>query len=219
MPQADELAARMGGLADGFVNLEIGVGLVDGLLLVLPYGEGFGPGGHAEDALFEAVPVDIVVFEVDKVQTGYRRILIADGLLGRGVPFVRCRDPQPLHESRHAGFGLEAFARGREECIHVGLVDEGIGRVAFALDGPIFALDGAGHKVDAGVLTAELVMEGKLRPEPDLLEKVGIQGRGFQVSLHEAFETVSFVALGKGVLAEFIQKLGECAHRARLYIL
>ena len=36
------------------------------------------------------------------------------------------------------------------------------------------------------------------------------------VGLHEAFETVSFVALGKGVLAEFIQNLGECAHRARL---
>lgn len=108
----DELAARMGGLAGGFVNLEIGVGLVDGLLLVLPYGKGFGSRGHAEDALFEAVPVDIVVFEVDKVQTGYRRILIADGLLGHGVPFVRRRDPQSLHESRHAGFGLEAFARG-----------------------------------------------------------------------------------------------------------
>lgn len=31
----DELAARMGGLAGGFVNFEVGVGLVDGLLLVL----------------------------------------------------------------------------------------------------------------------------------------------------------------------------------------
>ena len=85
----DELAARMGGLAGGFVDLEIGVGLVDGLLLVLPYGKGFGPGGHAEEALFEAAPVDVVVFEVDKVQSRYRRILIADRLLGRGVPFVR----------------------------------------------------------------------------------------------------------------------------------
>ena len=80
------------------------------------------------------------------------------------------------------------------------------------MDGPILALDGAGHKVDAGVLAAELVVEGKLRPEPHLLEEVGIQGRGFQISLHEAFETVSFVAFGKGLLAEFIQKLGECAH-------
>ena len=52
-----------------------------------------------------------------------------------------------------------------------------------------------------------------------LLEEVGIQGRGFQIGLHEAFETVSFVALGKGVLAEFIQNLGECTHRARLYTL
>lgn len=38
----DELAARMSGLTGGFVNLEICMGLVDGLLLVFPYGEGFG---------------------------------------------------------------------------------------------------------------------------------------------------------------------------------
>jgi len=32
----------MSGLTGGFVNLEICMGLVDGLLLVFPYGEGFG---------------------------------------------------------------------------------------------------------------------------------------------------------------------------------
>ena len=100
--------------------------------------------------------------------------MVADGLLGRGVPFVGCGNPESLCESRHAEFGFEALARGGEECIYVGFVDEGIRRITFALNGPIFALNGAGHKVDAGVLAAELVVEGEFHPKPYFLETVGI---------------------------------------------
>src|SRR5699024_6780944 len=131
---------------------------------------------------------------------------------GCGAPFVRRRNPQSLYESRRAGFGLEELARCGEERVYVGFIDRRIRRITFALDGPIRSIDATSHEVDTGVLDAELVVEGKLRPKPYFLEEVGIQSCGLQISLHEAFESEAFVTLGKGLPAEFIQNISKSSH-------
>lgn len=104
------------------------------------------------------------IFKVDEIEPRYRRILIADSLLGRRVPFVGGRYPKSLNKSRHAGFGLEKFSGCGQERVDVWLVDKGISCITFALDGPIFAVNGTCHEVDADILASELLVVLEIVP-------------------------------------------------------
>ena len=61
------------------------------------------------------------------------------------------------------------------------------------------------NKVYARVPVAEGSLAGKVRPEPDVFEDTGIQGRCFQKGLHEALESFALVAFGKGYGTVFCQ--------------
>ena len=160
----DELAARMCRSAGSLINLEIGVGLVDGSMLMRLYVERLRSRCNTEEPLFEFLPIYLIALKVDEIEPRYRRILVADSLLGRRVPFVGGRYPQSLNKSGHSRLGLEKFSGCGQERVDVRLVDEGFSIITFALDGPIFAVNGACNKVDADILAAELLVVREIVP-------------------------------------------------------
>lgn len=104
------------------------------------------------------------IFKVDEIEPRYRRILIADSLLGRRVPFVGGRYPQSLNKSGYSRLGLEKLSGCGQERVDVWLVDKGLSCITFVLDGPIFAVNGACHQVDADILASELLVVREIVP-------------------------------------------------------
>ena len=97
---------------------------------------------------------------------------------------------------------FEVFAESREEGINGGLVHHRAFLKTFALDSPIVARSGAGHQVNARVLSAKVAAGGKFIPKPYIGEQGGVARVSLQICLHEPLELVAFVAFGEGVLSE-----------------
>ena len=104
--------------------------------------------------------------EVVEIDTRYGWILVLNGFLGIDTPVVGGGDP----ESMGKGGGLkrdlvgEGAARCSQERIDRRFVDDGIFRIAFALNGPVVAVVGFRHEVDAGVFSSEVLSIGKIFP-------------------------------------------------------
>ena len=104
--------------------------------------------------------------EVVEIDTRHGRILVLYGFLGIGSPVVGGGNPESMGKGsslkRH--LVVEGTARCCQERIDRGFVDDGIFRIAFALNRPVVAVVCFRHEVDAGVFSSEVLSSGKIFP-------------------------------------------------------
>ena len=193
---------------------EMRVGAIQGFLLVRAQHLLRQPRRVAVNPLFQLRPVNRRFLEIVQVQAGDGRMLVLDRLRRVGTPVIGRRNPQAVGEAcRAQRLVLEFSAGGRQERIDGRLIDGRALLIALALNGPVVAVDGECHQVDAGVRAAEVVPAGKLVPQPDLFEQVRVLGVGLQIGLHQPLKARALVLLGEGMFSVFF-KDGVELHRS-----
>lgn len=108
---------------------------------------------------------------------------------------------------------LECSAGGGNEAIHGRFVNHRVLLIAFALDSPEIAFMRQGNQIYTSISASQIQFSWKFIPEPDGLEQESVLGVRFQVCLHQALESVAFVAFGEGDFAILLEDNIELAHR------
>ncbi len=103
------------------------------------------------------------------------------------------------------------------EGIYRFFVNLGLGAITFALDCPIMVIIGLRNEVDARVVQRNALAEGKLTPQPHLLQLVAIGRNGAKHSLHKAFESFAFVGFGVRLIAVAVYYFFKMTHDAWMY--
>lgn len=168
---------------------------------------------YAADTAFQFFPIFRGFEQGVKINPAYGRVLVFNRLRCIGAPFIGGRNPESLAKfCRLELFVLKSPAGRSQKAIHGGFINRRIFLIKFALYGPIFAVVGEGHEVDACIAAAQVQFTGEFIPQPDVFKAVGVLGVGLQIDLHQALEAVAFVAFGEGYFPVFIEYMLEC-HR------
>ena len=193
-------------------------GQPQGLELVGPGNFSGEAGVGAETAFLQFIPFDGGLREIDQAEPHKGDGLVLDLVFGGLVPVVGGRYPQAGGEGDElAASVFELFAREGQEALQGALVHRGARLMAFALDGPVVAVLGLGHQIDAVVAAAgvEAVAIGEIPPKPDVGEKQIVERIGLEEVDHQPLETIALLALAQRLLAVFLQQLGEIQDGSR----
>ena len=104
--------------------------------------------------------------EVVEIDTRHGWILVLNGFLGIGSPVVGGGNPESMGKGSSLKRHLvgEGAARCCQERIDRRFVDDGIFRIAFALNRPVVAVVGFRHEVDTRVFSSEVLSSWKIFP-------------------------------------------------------
>ena len=164
-------------------------------------------GLRAVEPVPQLLPVDGRIGKVAKADAAERDGLSGGGLAGVASEHVGGAHPKATGEMG----GLQGIdvgelpSGGGDEGIDHGFGDDGALLVAFALNGPVVALNGSGHKVDAGVVAAKVGTCGEIGPHPHFAELAGIAGVGKQPVGYQPFKLVTFIPFGKCATTNFFE--------------